>query len=100
MGNSYGAHLNDNPREVPTPEAAAAAGLAPFSETYPAAGDPNGLIPVVPTIAPLTDKSGNRLPYIASNDITAFTIFDTGRWHAQQLLLQHPSARFCGCKVR
>ena len=78
VGNSYGAHLSSNPREVPSDEAAAAAGLTPFGQTYRATGDPNGLVPVVPTLAPLTDDSGNPLPYIASNDITAFTIFDTG----------------------
>ncbi len=77
VGNSYGAHVSDNPREVPTAEAATAAGLKPFRETYRATGDPNGLIPVVPTLAPLIDESGNPMPYIASNDITAFTIFNT-----------------------
>ena len=77
VGNSYGAHLSDNPREVPTAEAATAAGLKPFSETYRATGDPNGLVPAMPTLAPLTDDSGEPMPYIASNDITAFTIFNT-----------------------
>jgi hypothetical protein len=41
-------------------------------------GNPNGLDPIVPTIAPLTDPQGKPLPYIASNDITAFSILDTG----------------------
>jgi hypothetical protein len=32
----------------------------------------------VPTVAPLQDEAGNPLPYVASNDITAFSILDTG----------------------
>ena len=78
VGNSYGAHLGENPREVPTDEAVAAAGdLQPFVQSYEAVGDPNGLTPVVGTIAPLESDGGDVLPYIASNDVTSFTIFDT-----------------------
>lgn len=40
-------------------------------------GDPNGLEPIVPTIAPLLGEDGKPMPYIASNDITVFSIFDT-----------------------
>ena len=78
VGNSYGAHLGDNPREVPTEEAIAPTQLQPFRETYVATGDPNGLPPVTPTLAPQKDHSGQPLPYLASNDTTSFTIFDTG----------------------
>jgi hypothetical protein len=79
VGNSYGAHLADNPRGIPTAETVKAAGdLQPFSETYSAIGDPNGLEPIMPTLSPLKDDAGRALPYIASNDITSFTIFDTG----------------------
>lgn len=78
VGNSYGAHDADNPREVPTRESAIAANLSPFKETYSSIGDPNGFAPVMPTLAPLTGNSGKPLPYIASNDITSFTLFDTG----------------------
>ena len=67
VGNSYGAHLGDNPREIPT--------YSP--QNFAATGNPNGLPPIVPNIAPLTDDSGQPLPYIASNDITVFSIFDT-----------------------
>ena len=67
VGNSYGAHLGDNKRPVPT--------YSP--ENYVATGDPNGLEPIVPTIAPLLDESGAALPYIASNDITVFSILET-----------------------
>ncbi|MGB3294543.1 MAG: metallophosphoesterase [Phormidesmis sp.] len=80
VGNSYGAHLADHPREVPTLADVVAAGdLKRFQEIYRATGDPNGLPPVMPTVAPLTDDSGQPMPYIASNDITSFTIFDTGK---------------------
>lgn len=41
-------------------------------------GDPGGYQPVTPTVAPLTDDQGRPLPYVASNDITVFTVFDTG----------------------
>ena len=79
VGNSYGAHLGENLRAVPDDEAVAAAGdLQPFEQSYDAVGDPNGLTPVVGTVAPLEDESGTALPYIASNEITSFTILDTG----------------------
>jgi len=67
VGNSYGAHTQDNPRLIPT--------YTP--QNYIAVGNPNGLKPIVPSISPLTDETGNPLPYIASNDITVFSILDT-----------------------
>ena len=67
VGNSYGAHLVDNPRIVPS--------YSP--KNYAKTGDPNGLEPIVPSIAPLTDASGQAVPYIASNDITVFSILET-----------------------
>jgi len=67
VGNSYGAHLGDNPREVP----------ARYEQDYIPTGDPNGLEPIVPTIAPLLGEDGKPLPYLASNDITVFSIFAT-----------------------
>ena len=67
VGNSYGAHLGDNKREVPT--------YSP--QNYVALGDPNGLEAIVPNIAPVIGDRGQALPYIASNEITAFSIFDT-----------------------
>ncbi len=78
VGNSYGAHLGDNPRDVPTAATIdKAADLKSFAETYSALGDPNGLEPVMPTLAPITNEQGQSVPYIASNDITSFTILDT-----------------------
>ncbi len=67
VGNSYGAHLGDNRREIPT--------YSP--QNFAATGNPNGLPPIVPNIAPLIDDSGQPLPYIASNEITVFSIFNT-----------------------
>ncbi|MBW4559823.1 MAG: metallophosphoesterase family protein [Mojavia pulchra JT2-VF2] len=69
VGNSYGAAWGNKKREVPIG----------YRENYVAVGDPNGLEPVVPTIAPLLGEDGQPMPYIASNEITAFSIFDTGR---------------------
>ncbi|UBF25329.1 metallophosphoesterase [Kovacikia minuta CCNUW1] len=70
VGNSYDAYVGDRARPVP---AANTADYAPL-------GNPNGLLPIVPSIAPLLDSSGDPLPYIASNDITVFSILytDTG----------------------
>ena len=67
VGNSYGAHVEDNKREIPN--------YSP--QNYAATGNPNGLEPIVPNIAPLTDNSARPLPYIASNDLTVFSIFNT-----------------------
>jgi hypothetical protein len=67
VGNSYGAAATGGKkREVPS-----------GNDNYVAMGDPNGLEPIIPTYAPLLSKDGQPLPYIASNDITVFSIFDT-----------------------
>ncbi len=67
VGNSYGAALDNHQRPVPIG----------YQEEYTATGDPYGLEPIVPTIAPLIGEDGKFLPYIASNDITVFSILDT-----------------------
>jgi Calcineurin-like phosphoesterase len=67
VGNSYGAHLGENKRQIPT--------YSP--QNFAAIGDPNGLEPIVPSIAPLVNDAGEPLAYIASNEITVFSIFDT-----------------------
>jgi Calcineurin-like phosphoesterase len=68
VGNSYGAFIKDKQRPTPSN----------YKESYTKAGDANGLQPIIPTIAPLTAASdGQPLPYIALNDITVFSIFDT-----------------------
>ena len=65
VGNSYGAHLGENQRPIPE------------NSPYASTGDPNGLDPVIPTLFPLLDENQQPLPYIASNDITTFSILDT-----------------------
>jgi len=67
VGNSYDAAIGERKRSVPVG----------YQEEYVATGDPNGLEPVVPMIAPLLDRDGKPMPYIASNDITVFSIFET-----------------------
>ena len=70
VGNSYGAHLKGNPRPVPPG--------TNDDRDYVAIGDPNGKEAIVPNLAPLLDNQNRPLPYLASNDITAFSILDTG----------------------
>ncbi|MBW4505736.1 MAG: metallophosphoesterase family protein [Scytonematopsis contorta HA4267-MV1] len=68
VGNSYGAAHGETARD----------NLPPWeSNDYIVVGDPNGLEPVVPTIEPLLGEDGKPLPYVASNDITVFSIFET-----------------------
>jgi hypothetical protein len=77
VGNTYGAFWQDQRRQVPPAEPSS--WFDKYQQDYYVAqGDPNGLPPVIPAIAPLTDDHGNPLPYIASNDITAFSLLDTG----------------------
>ncbi len=68
VGNTYNAFLGKKRRAVPIG----------FREKYPATGDPNGLLPIFPNLRPFLDEAGRPLPYLASNDITAFSILDTG----------------------
>ncbi len=69
VGNTYGAAWGDRKREVPIG----------YQEDYVKLGDPNGLEPIVPTISPLLGEDGQPMPYITSNDITVFSIFDTAK---------------------
>ncbi|MDJ1185712.1 metallophosphoesterase family protein [Roseofilum sp. BLCC_M143] len=66
VGNSYGANVNEERRFVPPG----------YQSEYAPTGDPNGLEPIIPTLAPIV-KDGQNLPYIADNNITVFTILDT-----------------------
>lgn len=68
VGNTYGAFTGEKQRSVPIG----------YSEQYVAVGDPNGLQPVMPTLNPVLNEAQQPQPYIASNDITAFSILDTG----------------------
>lgn len=65
VGNSYGAYLGDKKRPVP------------LDRNYAAIGNANGLPAIIPNIAPLMDWFNQPLPYIASNDVTVFSILDT-----------------------
>ena len=77
VGNTYRAFWKKDSRN--TPPAEPTKDLDKYQQAYYLAqGDPNGLEPITPTIAPLEDEDGNALPYLASNDITAFSILDTG----------------------
>ncbi len=67
VGNSYGAYLGEKKRNVPLN----------YQEKYAEVGNPNGLEPIIPTIAPLLDENRKPQPFIASNDITVFSIFET-----------------------
>jgi hypothetical protein len=73
VGNNYGCYV-EGYRErsnVPNDERYNA-------ENYVATGDPHGLEPVFPTeFSPMTTDAGESLPCIASNEMTAFTLFDT-----------------------
>ncbi|MBF2018012.1 MAG: metallophosphoesterase [Rivularia sp. T60_A2020_040] len=68
VGNSYGAAYGNRKRNnVPNIN----------NDNYTEIGDPYGLEPIIPTIAPLFDENGQPLPYISSNEITVFSIFNT-----------------------
>ena len=87
VGNSYGAFWQDRRRPVPTDSDNsdhsgnsdnndALGGFAP--NNYIAQGDPNGLQPILPSLSPpLADENGQPLPYLDSNDLTAFSLLDT-----------------------
>lgn len=69
VGNTYGAYTATNGKHRPIP--------AGFKEVYKAVGNPNGLKPIAPNLNPLLNHLGQPQPYIASNEITVFSIFDT-----------------------
>jgi hypothetical protein len=65
VGNSYGAYDVTSGVERRYPEG------------YVQQGDPGGLAPIVPTVAPLTGPDGTPLPFVASNEITVFSVLDS-----------------------
>ncbi|WP_299039197.1 metallophosphoesterase [uncultured Pseudokineococcus sp.] len=67
VGNSYGAYDESSGRSRALPP----------DEDHVLQGDPGGLEPVVPTVAPLAGPDGSPLPYVSSNDITAFSVLDS-----------------------
>ncbi|WP_205855999.1 metallophosphoesterase family protein, partial [Phytoactinopolyspora endophytica] len=71
VGNTYGAFHPLSGRSRPVPP-------APWdADNYSAQGNPGGLEPVVPSVAPLTNDDGTPLPFASSNDFTVFSILDT-----------------------
>jgi hypothetical protein len=68
VGNTYGAYTFSNQKRRPIPIS--------YEQTYKAMGDPNGLTPIMPSISPLMEQTEPQ-PYIASNDITVFSILET-----------------------
>jgi hypothetical protein len=77
VGNTYRAFWQAHRRQMPPAEPTEY--FDSYQQpNYVEQGDPNGLLPVVPTLAPQADTQGHPLPYIASNDITVFSILDTG----------------------
>ncbi|HTF11277.1 MAG TPA: metallophosphoesterase [Asanoa sp.] len=44
---------------------------------FPERGDPGGLTPVLPTLAPLRDGAGRPLAYVADDDVTVFSVLDS-----------------------
>ncbi|MEJ5913442.1 metallophosphoesterase family protein [Pseudokineococcus sp. 1T1Z-3] len=67
VGNTYGAYDETSGRSRALPP----------SEDHVVQGDPGGLEPVVPTVAPLAGPDGTPLPYVSSNDITVFSVLDS-----------------------
>lgn len=74
VGNNYGCYLEGHNARggVPNDPRYDAA-------NYPAVGDPHGLEPIMPSLmSPMQNAEGADLPCIASNEITVFSILDTG----------------------
>jgi hypothetical protein len=71
VGNTYGAFMTGRSNRFGNP------GAPWIQDNYDDADDPYGLEPVVPTVSPLTDGDGEPLPYVSSNAITTFSVFET-----------------------
>ncbi len=63
VGNTYGASWQQPHPGIP--------------EDNNSGGDPNGLSPIVPNIMPLRDDTGTALPFVANEQLTVFSIFDS-----------------------
>lgn len=70
VGNTYGAFVEGGRRRFVPPEPWPAEDATP-------AGDPGGLRPRPPSGQGLTED-GRSVPYVASNEITVFSVLDTG----------------------
>lgn len=83
VGNTHGAYLGDKPRRFPD-----------FDQNSVAVGDPNGLTPAIPTLARVPGDSDGTQPYIASNEVTVFSIFETatGTLSSYYFDTRHPNS--------
>lgn len=71
-GNSYGAHheLSGAERSAVPP--------APWNTAdHPAQGNPGEFAPIMPNLAPVSNKDGVPTPFLADNEISMFAILDT-----------------------
>lgn len=74
VGNNYGCYLEGHSQRAGVPNDPRF-----NAENYPTVGDPHGLEPIMPSLlAPMQNESGSDLPCVASNEITVFSILDTG----------------------
>jgi hypothetical protein len=71
VGNSYGAFTDTTAARFVPPD--------PWDpDDASATGDPAGLEPAVPNGRPLLGEDGSPMPFVASNEVTVFSILDTG----------------------
>ena len=85
VGNTYGAFVDNLPPRrsaVPAPTAlTSVTGVTWNQDDYPREGDPHDRVMFTPTLRqPMVELAGatNAVPFVASNDITAYSILDTG----------------------
>jgi hypothetical protein len=84
VGNSYGAYIAEltaKRNKVPTPTQTQA--LTSFTwnqDDYPLDGDPHDRLMALPSLRnPMAELAGTgAVPFVSSNDITAYTVFDSG----------------------
>lgn len=74
VGNTYGCFLPGHCQRGNAPD-----DPQYDSNNYRTSGDPHGLNPVVPSeFAPIQAADGTHMPCVASNELTVFSILDTG----------------------
>lgn len=70
-GNTYGAFDSLSNRARPLPP-------APWNaDSYLSLGNPGGLEPILPSVAPFETPDGVPVPFVQSNDLCVFTALDT-----------------------
>lgn len=79
VGNNYGGFMDSERTGIPSAlkqgDKYSSIASAWDSKNYVSVGDPYGLEPIAPNVAPLPDDK----PYLASDTVTAFSILDTGK---------------------